>query len=77
MGASTSVAIQALERMGYVERRQRGDNLKKVYVHLTKAGRALEARLVPLAVDVNEAATKGISQNDINVFRKTLMKIIK
>jgi DNA-binding MarR family transcriptional regulator len=64
MEPTTFSAIKAMEDMGYVERRQKPENRKNMYVHLTAKGRALKKRLVPLAVDVNHVAVKGLSKPD-------------
>ena len=39
------------------------------------AGRALERKLVPLAVEVNKIALKGFSEADEKRFRTMLLKI--
>src|SRR3954468_17890970 len=49
MEPTTFSALKALEKLGYIERRQLPDNRKNVYVHLTPRGRALRDVLVPLA----------------------------
>jgi DNA-binding MarR family transcriptional regulator len=73
---STFAAIRAMEKLGYVARRQVADNRKNVYVHLTAKGRALEAKLVPLAEEVNRLAVKGVTSADVRVARRTLIAII-
>ena len=76
MAPSTFAAVAAMERLGYVIRRQKPDNRKNVYIFLTPAGRALEAELVQLAVDVNDIAVTGLTQKQIAEFRKVLITII-
>lgn len=73
---STAAAVKAMEDLGYIERRQKSDNKKKVYIHLTDAGRALESLLVPEALDVNEVALQGLSDEQVIALRQTLAKII-
>ena len=77
MEPTTFSAIKAMEEMGYLERRQKPDNRKNMYVHLTAKGRALKKQLVPLAVDVNHVAVKGISKTDLLTTRKVLLKLIE
>ncbi|MBN9081558.1 MAG: hypothetical protein BGP04_11565 [Rhizobiales bacterium 62-17] len=72
---STFAAVKAMEELGYVELRQQKGNRKNVYVFLTSAGRALERKLVPLAVEVNKIALKGFSEADEKRFRTMLLKI--
>jgi DNA-binding MarR family transcriptional regulator len=77
MRPSTFAAVQTMEKLGYVERRQKAGNRKKIYIHLTPQGRALEGNLVPLAIGVNEVASAGLSSAEMRAFRKTLVKIIE
>jgi DNA-binding MarR family transcriptional regulator len=76
MEPTTYSALKAMERLGYVRRRQLGGNRKKVYVLLTPKGRRLRERLVPLAEDVNRTAVRGLRPADIAVTRGVLLAII-
>lgn len=76
MAPSTFAAVRDMEKLGYVTRRQKPSNRKNVYIYLTPAGRALEAKLVPLAVDVNDTAVAGLTRKQIAEFRKALIAII-
>ena len=76
MEPSTYAALKAMEKLGYVTRAQAPHNRKNVYVHLTAKGRALKAKLVPLAVAVNEAAVRGVRRGDVAATRRTLLAII-
>ena len=49
MEPTTFSALKAMERLGYVRRRRRDGDRKKVYVLLTPKGQRLRDRLVPLA----------------------------
>ncbi len=73
---STFAALRAMEKLGYVERIQLAGNRKNVYVHLTRKGRALEAKLVPLAEEVNRLAVKGVTSADVGAARRALVTII-
>jgi DNA-binding MarR family transcriptional regulator len=77
MEPTTFSAIKAMEQQGYVERRQVPANRKNVYVHLTPKGRALKARLLPLAEEVNREAVRGIAVNEVAVTRRVLLEIIE
>jgi DNA-binding MarR family transcriptional regulator len=74
---STFAAIRAMEKQGYVVRRQLADNRKNVYVHLTAKGRALERKLVPLAEEVNRLAIRGVTSADVHAARRVLLSIIE
>ncbi len=60
MEPTTFSALKAMERLGYVVRRRRGGDRKKVYVFLTPKGRRLREKLVPLAEEVNRIAVRGV-----------------
>lgn len=76
MEPTTYSAVVAMEKLGYVERRRRPDNRKNVYVHLTRAGRALERKLVPLAEEVNAIGVRGVPARDVATVRQVLLAII-
>jgi len=77
MEPTTVTAIRAMEELGYVTRRQLPDNRKNLYVHLTPKGRALKAKLVPLAEEVNQIALAGVSERDAQTSRKVLVTMIE
>jgi MarR family transcriptional regulator, organic hydroperoxide resistance regulator len=77
MEPTTFSAIQAMEALGYVVRKQKPENRKNMYVHLTSKGKALKKALVPLAVDVNHVAVHGVTQAELLTTRKVLLKVIE
>jgi hypothetical protein len=50
---------------------------KEVHVYLTRKGRALKNKLVPLAEEVNEVALRDIGAADIATTRRTLLAFIE
>jgi MarR family transcriptional regulator, organic hydroperoxide resistance regulator len=74
---STATAIRAMEELGYVTRRQMRGNRKNVYVHLTARGRALKAKLEPLAEEVNAIAVRGANTGDLAATRRILLLIVE
>lgn len=76
MEPTTFTAVKAMEAKGYVERRQHPANRKNVYVHLTRQGRALERKLVPLAEEVNRIGVQGVAATDVAAARAVLLAII-
>ena len=76
MEPTTFTALKAMEKRGYVVRRQLAGNKKNVYVHLTSKGRVLKGKLVPLAEEVNNVAVRGMKTSDIAATRQTLLAII-
>ena len=77
MEPTTFSALRAMERLGYVVRRRRGGDRKKVYVFLTRQGRDLRGKLVPLAEEVNRIAVRGVRPADITMARSVLFAIIE
>lgn len=77
MEPTTGAAIRAMQKLGYVTRTRNARNRKNVYVHLTPKGRALKAKLVPLAVEVNEIGLAGVSAQDRAATRRTLIAILE
>ena len=76
MEPTTHTALRAMEERGYIERRQRPDNRKNVYVHLTRRGRALRRKLVPLAEEVNRVAVRGMTRDEVARMRMLLLAMI-
>ena len=76
MEPTTVAALRAMEKAGYITRTQVERNRKNVYVHLTPKGRALKAKLVPLAIEVNELGLRGVSAADRAATQRTLLAII-
>ena len=74
---TTYAALKAMEKLGYVTRKQLPDSRKKVYVFLTPKGRALRPKLVPLAEEVNDVALAGVTAADIAATRRTLLAVIE
>jgi DNA-binding MarR family transcriptional regulator len=66
MEPTTFAALKAMEKLGYIMRRRRPDNRKNVHVFLTPRGRALKAKLVPLAEEVNEIAVRWGYSTDVD-----------
>jgi DNA-binding MarR family transcriptional regulator len=77
MEPTTFAALNALETLGYIVRRQKPDDKRKVYVFLTPKGRSLKRKLVPLAERVNEVAVRGVPAKDIAAMRRTLLRMIE
>jgi MarR family transcriptional regulator, organic hydroperoxide resistance regulator len=74
---TTFSAIRAMERLGYVRRRRRRGDRKKIDILLTAKGRRLRDQLVPLAEEVNSIALRGVRKADIAATRGVLLAIIE
>ena len=77
MEPTTFSALNAMERLGYVVRKPSPTSRKEVHVYLTRKGRALKNKLVPLAEEVNEVASQDVVSTDIAATRRTLLAFIE
>ena len=77
MEPTTFAALKAMEARGYIIRRQRAGNRRKVHIFLTTKGRALRRRLVPLAEEVNRIAMSGVPISDTRATRRTLLAMLE
>src|SRR4051794_2593328 len=76
MEPTTFAALKAMAQRGYVTRRRNPRSRKEMQVFLTPQGRALQAKLVPLAEEVNDVALRGVGVGDIAATRRTLLALI-
>jgi len=65
-------SIDNLEAHGFVVRVRNKDDRRKINVNLTRAGKALEAKLLPFAKQVNVAAEVGIPESQVRSMCETL-----
>ena len=77
MEPTTFSALKAMKQLGYIARMRNADDKKKVFIFLTPKGRALKAKLVPLALEVNEVAVRGVSKGDVAIARRILLRMIQ
>ncbi len=77
MEPTTFAAVKAMEQMGLVERRQLAGNRKNMHVFLTRSGRALEKKLVPLADEVNHVSVAGSTEAQVQAMRQFLLLMLE
>ena len=77
MEPTTHSALQALEKMGLVTRRQSAEGRRRTLILLTPQGRALKHRLVPQAEQVNAIAAYGVAPTDLAATRRTLLAMVQ
>lgn len=77
MEPTTFSALKAMEELGYIVRKRQATDKKKIFIHLTPKGKALKAKLVPLAVAVNVIAVQGVSAAELAVVRRVLLRMIE
>jgi DNA-binding MarR family transcriptional regulator len=76
MEPTTFSALRTMEKLGYIERRQKPGDRKQVFIFLTPEGHALRSKLVPLAEEVNRIAVHGLGEQEISTMRKALLAMI-
>jgi DNA-binding MarR family transcriptional regulator len=74
--ASLTPVLSTLERKGLMRRTQRGEDLRKYHLFLTKRGGELEAELLPVGVAINRRALAGIDPEDVGLALILLEKVI-
>ena len=77
MEPTTHAAVNAMEKLAYVERRRKEGDRRNVHIHLTATGKRLKDKLVPLAVEVNEVAVNGMVAADVAATRRVLLAVIE
>jgi DNA-binding MarR family transcriptional regulator len=77
MEPTTFGALKAMESRGYVARRQLAGNRRKIHIFLTRKGRALRNKLVPLAEEINRIAVQGVPAGDVAATRRTLLAVLE
>lgn len=77
MEPTTVTALNAMESRGYIIRRRVGTNRRKNHVFLTARGKALKAKLVPLAEEVNRVAVARVKAADVAATRRALLAMIE
>ena len=75
MEPTTMSAIQIMEEKGLVHRVRNEKDRRKMNVHLTEKGRALEAQLLPQAATVVDTAVKGFSEREVSLLLELLRGI--
>jgi DNA-binding MarR family transcriptional regulator len=77
MEPTTFAAVKAMESMELVERRQLAGNRKNMHVFLTRTGRSLERKLVPLAEEVNRISVAGSTAAQEAAARRFLLQVLE
>lgn len=77
MEPTTFAAIRAMEQLGYIVRKRRGGNKRNIHIHLTRKGRLLKEKLVPMAEEVNNIGVRGVDPDEIAITRHTLLSILR
>jgi len=77
MEPTTLSAIVIMEKKGLVRRVRNQDDRRKWHIHLTPKGRALKAKLLPLAREVVDTAVQNLSRGDVTQLLNGLGEVQK
>jgi DNA-binding MarR family transcriptional regulator len=67
--------LTGMEARGLIERRVDRDDARVRRVHLTRSGRALQARLVPVVQRIVEQMVEGVDERDLRTTRRSLRRM--
>ena len=74
-GPTTVVAVQGLERAGFVRVVKSRADRRKSNVFLTARGRRMARTMAPPIEDVNERAVANLSASEIRAFKRLIVRI--
>lgn len=72
---TTVVAIRGMVEDGLVVRKRDTEDRRKLRILLTRKGRRYRDELLPRVLDINEAATRGFTRDEIRQFRSLIGRI--
>ncbi len=72
--ATTVRSVNGLLKSGLILRRREKDDRRKMKITLSARGRRLRNELLPMVIEVNERALKGISKKDVETTRRVLLR---
>lgn len=75
--STLSRLVGTLSRKGLVHRRRLDANARVVEINLTKAGRVLAERLIPIAVHHEEVGLHGLKPAEIARLRQSLTRVLE
>ncbi|QFS83599.1 Organic hydroperoxide resistance transcriptional regulator [Roseivivax sp. THAF40] len=70
-------ALLRMEELGFITRRNVGNNKRRQHAFLTEKGWALRDRLEPLAVETNDIALEGLKPEEVMILRQALSTVIQ
>lgn len=74
--ATTAVALRGLEGAGLVHRRVNRRDRRETLVYLTPHARRLARVLLPVTREVQALATRGFSEEEVEVLRRLMLRVI-
>ena len=75
MEPTTVIALRSMEKAGLIRRVRSTDDRRVTHVRLTTKARRMRDGLLKLARGINAQADEGISDQDIAVFRRVILRM--
>jgi DNA-binding MarR family transcriptional regulator len=69
--------LNLLEKNGFIHRIPDGDDKRRLNVYLTKEGKALKKKLIPIAIDYLQKCFNGLSQEEVRDLSRIHEHILK
>ncbi len=73
---TTVVALNGLEKSGFIIRKKSTEDRRKTFIYLTPHARKLELILAPMNAEVHEIATRGMTDEEVDVLQSLLLRVI-
>ena len=73
--STLSRLVTRLVRMGLASRTRNSTNSREVTVELTAKGRTVVAEIIPIALRLEEIASRGLPKSDLAVVKRSLRRI--
>lgn len=70
--STLSRMVSSMQRNGLVSRTRPEDNARTIAINLTDQGQELVERVIPLAVDYERTITQGLSEAELEEFRRVI-----
>ncbi|HZG32599.1 MarR family transcriptional regulator [Sphingopyxis sp. YF1] len=74
---TTVVALKGLEKAGFITRKKTEDDRRKTFIFLTPHARKLELVLAPMNAEIHEIATRGLSDDEVEVLQRLMRRVIE
>src|SRR3546814_18196339 len=73
---TTVVALKGLAKAGLITRKKTTDDRRKTFIHLTPHAKKPELVLAPMNAEIHEIATKGMTDEEVEVLRGLMSRVI-
>ena len=74
---TTVVALKGLEKAGFITRKKTDDDRRKTFIYLTPHAKKLELILAPMNAEVHEVATRGMTDEEVEILQGLMRRVIE